>query len=277
MSGAELGSQELTFHPRTVKPGTYHFDIGTAGSTTLVLQSVLPALMLADRPSVLILNGGTHNPLAPTYDFLTGAYLPILRRMGPRVDASLERAGYYPKGDGRIRVAIEPVPRLTAIHLNERGPIHSIRATATVAGLPRHIAERELKVIREGLNLRPTQLEVHVESADRGPANVLTVELTSQHVTEIVTGFGERGVSAETVAARSVTASRRYIAAGVAIGEHLADQLLLPMALARAGSFTTLRPTPHTTTNRRIIGHFLDTTIALRQLKEDIWRIACSP
>lgn len=275
--GAEIGSQALTFSPRTVTPGRYQFDIGTAGSTTLVLQSVLPALVLASGPSSLLLMGGTHNPLAPPYDFLERSFLPLLRRMGARVDTTLEQAGFYPRGGGRMLVRIEPVARLKALKLTNRGPIRDIRAQATVAALPRHIAERELRVVANTFGLRADQIRVQVENADRGPANVLTIEVNSEHVSEIFTGFGKRGVRAETVATDCAAAAERYCRGPAAVAEHLADQLLLPMALAEhGGAFTTLRPTLHTLTNRDVIRQFLDTPIILTELSGDLWRIDCS-
>jgi RNA 3'-terminal phosphate cyclase (ATP) len=276
--GAELGSQTLTFVPRRVSPGSYHFDIGTAGSTILVLQSVLPALMIANQASCLRLTGGTHNPLAPTYDFLERSFLPLLGRMGPRVDTILERAGYYPKGGGCISVLVRPAPRLKALRLLRRGPIQEITAMATVVGLRRHIAERELRVIAHTFGLGANQVDVRVENTDRGPANVVTIEVGSEYVREVFAAFGKRGVPAERVAADCAAAAQRYCQANVATAEHLADQLLLPMALAgNGGILTTLRPTLHTLTNRDIIHRFLDTPIVLTQLDNDFWRIDFGP
>ncbi|MGF1613465.1 MAG: RNA 3'-terminal phosphate cyclase [Gammaproteobacteria bacterium] len=273
--GANIGSLGLTFFPQTITAGHYRFDIGTAGSTALVVQAVLPALMLANGPSTLVLTGGTHNPLAPTYDFLRHSFLPILRRMGPQVATELERAGYYPKGGGRIKVRIKPVSHLTALDLVDRGPVRNITAVATVVGLPRHIAERELGVIGHALGLRPAQLQIRVENADRGPANVVTIKVECAHVSEIFTAFGKRGLRAERVADACAAAADRYRRSQAATAEYLADQLLLPMALAGRGALTTLRPTLHTLTNRDIIHQFLGTSIVLTPLEDDLWRIHC--
>lgn len=275
-TGVALGSKDLSFVPHAVRPGHYRFDIGTAGSTTLVMQSVLPALILAPGPSHLTLCGGTHNPLAPTYDFFAGAYLPLLKRMGAHLQVALKRRGYYPKGGGQIELSVQPVPALRQLHINERGRVLTTYATAVVAGLPRPIAERELRIVAESLKLGPTQLEVQEQDELSGPANVVTVQLESEYVTELFTAFGARGVRAETVGARVAHAARRYLRANVPVGEHLADQLLLPMALAGGGSMTTLPPTLHTTTNCEIIGHFLDLDIELYRHEGDTWRINVS-
>ena len=273
IEGATPGSQELMFVPTTIKPGHYHFDIGTAGSTTLVLQSVLPALMLADGPSTLVLEGGTHNPFAPPFDFLQQVFLPIMNRMGSKVEARLERPGYYPRGGGRLSVTIRPAEKLQALCLRERGKIQKRRATATVAGLPRHIAQREINVIGQKLGWQEECLHIREESADMGPGNVVTIEIKSEYISEVFTGFGERGIRAETVADRAAQAALRYLNAGVPVCDHLADQLLLPFALAGGGSYNTLKPTMHTRTNSEVLKLFMDIGISMDRVSKDIWQI----
>ncbi len=273
ISGAEteeaaIGSPRLTFSPGRVRPGSYAFSIGTAGSTTLVLQAVLPALLTAAGPSSLVLEGGTHNTMAPPVDFLREAYLPLLERMGPRVDLRLARAGFYPAGGGRIAVRIEPSARLTRLDLKERGAILSRRCIATVAGLSRRIAERELALVGREMRWPPENLAVSELPADQGPGNVLILEIVSEHATEVFTGFGERGVTAETVAARAVSEARGYLASGVPVGRHLADQLMLPLALAGGGSFVTLPLTRHALTNLEIIRAFIDIEVAVQPLDD---------
>lgn len=255
--GAALGSREVTFQPGPVRPDEYHFAVGTAGSVGLVFQTVLPPLLLADQPSQLTLEGGTHNSHAPPFDYLERSFLPFINRMGPTVTARLERHGFYPRGGGCLRVNIQPATELTPLQLDERGDIRRVTATAVIAGLPRHVAERELKVTRTGLDLSPDSLVIRELSSDQGPGNVLLIEIESEHVTEIITSFGSRGVRAEDVAASAVAEAKRYLTANVPVGEHLADQLLLPLALARAGSFVTLPLSRHATTNIEVIQKFL--------------------
>ena len=247
VEGAIVGSQELTFRPRALKGGRYSFAIGTAGSTTLVLQTILIPLLLADERSTIVLEGGTHNSGSPSFDFLTRSFLPLLARMGAHVDVQLERAGFYPAGGGRIVVEIEPA-QLGSLTLMERGEVIARRARAVVANLPIEIAHRELAVIGwpgEALLV-----------SSNGPGNVLTLEIECEHVTEVVTGFGQRGVRAETVASNALAEAQRYLDSGAAVGEHLADQLLLPMAVGGGGTFTTLEPSLHTTTNAEVIRMF---------------------
>jgi RNA 3'-terminal phosphate cyclase (ATP) len=273
VEGAHIGSRTLDFHPGSVKPGSYQFSVGTAGSCTLVLQTVLPALLTADAPSDLVLEGGTHNPYAPPFDFLARAFLPLVRKMGPNVAASLQRPGFCPAGGGRFTVSIKPAERLERIDLCERGEILTRSARATVAKLPRSIAERELKVVRDKLNWEEEFCSVEEAPSSPGPGNILCVEITSEHVTEIFTGFGELGVSAEKVARETVKAVEEYLAAGVPVGHYLADQLLLPMAMAGGGSFRTLAPSRHMTTNADVISRFLPVEVIMREYDRNDWEI----
>jgi RNA 3'-terminal phosphate cyclase (ATP) len=272
IEGNFIGSQAFTFEPEMIKPGNFHFAIGSAGSCTLVFQTILPALLMAGEPSEIILEGGTHNPFAPPFDFLEKAFLPVINRMGPRVDAVLEKPGFYPAGGGRFKVSINPAG-LNRFDLLERGNIINQTAQASVANLPVNIANRELNVIREELDWGRELLKaVEVENS-QGPGNILTVEIESDNITEVFTGFGEKGVSAEKVAKQTVKSVREYLAFNVPVGRYLADQLLLPMALAGGGKFRTLSPTKHTQTNVDIIKKFLDVEIAMNEYDQNQWEI----
>ena len=273
VSGATHGSHELAFIPQTLRPGDYHFDIGTAGSTTLVLQTILPALLTADAPSNIRLQGGTHNPLAPPFDFFERTFVPLINGMGPRIQTRQQRPGFFPVGGGIVEVSIEPAPTLQPLTLPERGPILSQQAWALLSRLPEHIAQRELNVISRQLDLPANALELrHVDA--RGPGNAVLVEIRSQHVSEVFSGIGERGIRAESVAQGVVTAVRRYLAADVPVAEHLADQLLLPLALAGAGRFVTLRPSLHTMTNIDVVEQFTGKRFTCEELAADRWRIS---
>ncbi|HLG14189.1 MAG TPA: RNA 3'-terminal phosphate cyclase [Blastocatellia bacterium] len=273
VTGAAIGSRELTFAPGSVESGEYALAVGTAGSTTLVLQTVLPALLVASGKSTLTLEGGTHNPFAPPFDFLEKAFLPLVNRMGPRVRAELERPGFYPAGGGKINVTVQPAPALNRLDLLSRGEVKAKRARAVVASLPLSIAERELKVITQKMSWpREWTRAVSVEGS-RGPGNVVTIELECEQVTEVFTGFGERGVRAEAVAEKAVQQARRYLASEAAVGEYLADQLLIPMAMAGGGSFTTGPLSRHTMTNIEVISKFLDVAIETSQTGDRLWKV----
>jgi RNA 3'-terminal phosphate cyclase (ATP) len=273
VEGVSIGSPHLTFVPGAVKPGRYRFTVGSAGSATLVLQTVLPALALAAGPSTVVLEGGTHNPFAPPFDFLEKAFLPLVGRMGPQVSVALQRPGFFPAGGGRFTARILPVSRLLQLDLPARGKLLQLRGAAIVADLPRQIAEREAAALAAALPLAPGDVAIR-EFPGCGPGNAVVVEVQCEHVTEVFSAFGARGRRAESVAQAAAAEARRYLAADVAVGRQLADQLLLPMALAGGGSFHTLEPSGHTDTNMAVIGQFLDVSITARPLKEGTWRIA---
>lgn len=276
VDGAAVGSREFTFVPGEIVPGDYRFSIGTAGSTTLVLQTILPPLMIADKPSMLTLEGGTHNVHAPPFEFLEKTFLPLVNRLGPHVKIELERYGFYPPGGGRFHVIIEPARERNRLEMLERGEIRRARARALVVKLPPGIAERELNVIKERMDWEDSQLQIATSDNAFSPGNVLTIEIESDHVLEIFTGIGERGVRAETIAERAAGEACKYLAVDAPVGEHLADQLLIPLALSKGGSFLTGEPSLHTTTNIEIIKMFLDVDMTLKALDGGIWRIDVS-
>src|SRR6266536_2784083 len=271
--GAAMNSQTLEFRPEVVTPGNYRFAVGTAGSATLVLQTVLPALLTASSRSTLTLEGGTHNPLAPPFDFLARSFMPLIHRMGPNVELELRRPGFYPAGGGRFHAKIEPVKRLSKIALTERGAISRRRARVWLSKLSAEIAERELAVVREELRWREDECEVEVVPHPKGPGNALVLEIECEHVTAVFTGCGERGRPAEEVAREAVDAARLWLNANVPVDEYLADQLLLPMALAGVGSFRTTKPSLHATTNAAVIQRFLSVPIQFQQEPDFAWTV----
>ncbi len=251
LTGAELHSKELTFRPRALKAGDYHFAIGTAGSATLVLE------------------GGTHNPAAPPFDFLTKAYLPLVCRMGPRVEATLERPGFFPAGGGKFRVSVQPAP-LRPLHLPERGRVVRRRAAALVAQLPYEIGKREVETAVRVLGWAPEEGQVEELKRSVGPGNVVSVEVESEHVTEVFTAFGERGVRAEAVAEAAAQEARSYLETDVPVGEHLCDQLLLLLALARGGGFRTVPLDGHALTQLETFAHFLDVKVTVHEVSPQV-------
>ena len=263
LDGVGIGSTKLDFAPKRVAGGSYDFAIGTAGSTMLVLQTLLPALLFADAPSELLLEGGTHNPMSPPFDFFERVYAPMLRRMGAELECELLRPGFYPAGGGAVRVSITPVEKLEPIELLERGELVQRKATARVAHLPPHIAERELKVVRKKLQYLEHECTVTEHDDSTGPGNLLCIEQEYEHVSELCTGFGELHKRAEKVAYEACDQLRKYLEHGAPVGEHLADQLLLPMALAGGGVFRTGPLSLHSRTHIDILKRFLPLDVAV--------------
>lgn len=274
VQGATLGAMTLNFRPRTIEPGKYSFDIGSAGSAVLLAQTLIPALLQAGAPSRLVLTGGTHNPLAPTYDFFSAVFLPVLGSMGAEIGATLVRPGFAPGGQGVIELEIGPGGRLDPITILDRGPLRSVRVQAVVSNLPRTIAEREVAVVQRAFP--DCEIEVREERCSIGPGNAVSITLAFEHGVEGFTGIGQRGVRAETVAARVVREAETFLASDAAVDSHLADQLLLPFAMAGGGTFTTLEPSPHALTNAEVIERFLPIAIVFEPGPGRAWTTAVS-
>ena len=255
-SGLTVGASELVFRPGSVTPGEYHFAVGTAGSTALVLQTVLVPLMMADAPSRLVIEGGTHAMAAPPFEFLQKTLLPVLGRMGPRLSITLDSHGFYPRGGGRITVDIEPAP-LRPIECVNRGKFIAGKVEALVAGIPFDVADRELKAARKVLAEWPEDAFAPVQlPADLGPGNALLVEARFENVTEVMSGFGKLGVPAERLAKTAAKRMAGYLAAEAFAGPYLQDQLLLPLAMAGRGVFTTVKLSEHSRTAVKLIERF---------------------
>lgn len=275
VEGDDLGSAEITFRPREEPvPGRYGFDTGGAGSATLVLQTVLPALLGSDGSFRITVEGGTHNPSAPPHEFLERAWLPLVREIGAEVTVSLERAGFYPGGGGRLVARVEPARPPEPLTLHERGDRVAVRARSHIVALPRHVAERELATVQAMLEVPDDHLEV-VDHGDRpgGAANVLVVEVESEAVTEVFTEHGRRGLPAEDVATRASRRARRYLDSAAAVWTHLADQLPVPLALRAGGSYRTAEPTSHTRTVLGVVRSFLDAELRAEPAGAGAWEI----
>jgi len=261
--GAAPESQTLEFHPGKVRAGTYRFAIGTAGSTTLVLQTVLAPLAMADAPSQLSIEGGTHNSMAPPVDFLQRSWLPLVQRMGVHAELALRRVGFYPAGGGQIAATITP-GRWLPLRLDRRGDLQSVQAQALVSAVPDGVGERELAVVRRHFAQPELQASVEIPKSSRGPGNVLSLSLAFDAVTEVFTGFGERRVTAETVAEQCCSEALEHLRSSASVSPRLADQLLLPMALAGGGRFSTSRLSNHLRSNAKVIEKFLPVHVETR-------------
>ncbi|SEC06583.1 RNA 3'-terminal phosphate cyclase [Pseudomonas anguilliseptica] len=270
---ALLGSMSLSFRPGAIKAGDYSFSIGTAGSCTLVLQTLLPALLLAPDNSRLRISGGTHNPAAPPSDFLQQAWLPLLRRMGAQLELSLLRHGFAPAGGGQLELHVQP-GQLKPLHLETRGAVLDQQARCLLAGVPGHVGARELERLAKRLNLPEEALHfVHLPQ-EHGPGNALLLDVRCEHVSELFAAFGQPRLRAENVADQVAKQARDWLGSDTAVAEHLADQLLLPMALAGGGSFTTPRRTAHLDSNIQVIETFMPVRIHCETLGPERIRVS---
>ncbi len=273
ISGDEISSQQLTFLPGAVLADDYHFQVGSAGSAMLVLQTVLPPLLLAGSTSRVTLEGGTHNPLSPTFHYIDEVFLPFVNKIGGNCSFELERWGFYPAGGGKAVISINPfVGKPARLDLCRSGGLVAASVLAAVAKIPWEIAEDESCAIVKAAKFSVSQKKsISVESP--GPGNVAMIRLDFTHGSAMFTGFGELGVSRRQVAALAFNEANRFFVSQAAVDTHLADQILMPMALAGGGSFTTTEPSLHTLTNLQVIEMFLPVRSTCTQLDKGLWKI----
>ena len=272
VEGAELHSQHLYFAPQHVQNGKYQFQIGSAGSTTLVLQTLLPALLLQNEASELTIFGGTHNPLAPTADFIEHCFLPALEKLGIKVEFKLNKAGFFPIGAGEIQIKIQPWQHRNKLNLLDRGTLQSTEAFAAVLNLSEEaqIAQRELATLNKRLKL-DTQQQFHLNGISQG--NTAYVKVAHQNHVQLFTTLGEMRKSAEQIANHLAEQVKQYMESNAAVDEYLADQLLLPLALVQGGEFTAQCISEHTRTQAVMIEKFIDCEIEFIELDKNLFQV----
>jgi RNA 3'-terminal phosphate cyclase (ATP) len=274
LEGAKKGSKELLFEPGEIRAGHYSREIGTAGSTTLILQTVLPVLASADRESAITIYGGTHNPMAPPSEFITECCLPAVALLGINASCELVRHGFYPKGGGAIKAKVEPWDKAFGpLDLTEDVDWGEPEVTVLIANLPEHVAEREQNEIAERLRIDPLTVKIEPLPGDVGPGNAVMVRYRSGDRIALITSFGEPRKRAERVAQEAARQAKNFARSKAPVDPHLADQLLLPMALGAGGSFITSEITEHARTQAEVIRAFLGAETDIRQKKSDCWLI----
>jgi len=277
LHGAQLSSTTLRFWPRKAPvPSAHRFSIGTAGSTSLVLQTVLPIALAADGRVTVDVEGGTHVPFAPVTDFLQQCFAPSLHEMGASVVIERSRAGFYPAGGGAVKLVVEEdgPGRLRRFERRERGAIARVDVTGLATSTSVAGASLAVHTIKRLLS-DSVDVDVHEvidEVRAPGPGQCLWVRVACARAVELFSAIPERGESPKDVAHRLVADVRAWLQADVPVGEHLADQLLLPMALGQGGTFVTSEPTEHSRTNAAVIQQFLpDVTVAFEQTGPQQW------
>lgn len=272
VEGAELHSQRLYFAPQHVQSGKYQFQIGSAGSTTLVFQTLLPALLLQNEASELTISGGTHNPLAPTADFVEHCFLPALEKLGIEVEFKLNKAGFFPIGAGEIQIKIQSWQHRNKLSLLDRGSLQSIDAFVAVLNLSEdaQIAQRELATLNKRLKLN-TQQQFHLHGISQG--NTAYVKVEHENHVQLFTALGEMRKSAEQIANHLAEKVKLNLASKAVVDEYLADQLLLPLALGQGGEFTAKCISEHTRTQAAMIEKFIDCEIDFIELDKDLFQI----
>lgn len=275
--GAEPDATTLVFEPGQLSPGEHHFDVGSAGSSTLVLQTVWPALLQAQAPSRLQLVGGTHNPMAPPYPFIERCYAPLVCRLGTQARLALRRHGFAPQGGGEIEAVLTPAAdgALKPFDLLQRGALHTVRAECVAPGLARDALGRALApletLLREALGDGvPLASEAPELPASQGPGLMLMVTLAHAEVCELLSVLGgRRGVPPAALAGLR-DAVRFHQGNEGALGEYLTDQWALPLALAvhhakRPAAYSSTVLSLHTLTNFEVIERFLPVRFSTAQ------------
>lgn len=263
VSGAVQGSGELTFEPGKVLTGKFFFDIGTAGSTSLLFQTLLLPLVHAGGSSVLELKGGTHVRMSPPFDYIKDVFLATLARLGIRTRSEIESYGFYPRGGGLVRFWIEPASEILPADFTERGKLKEIRIISAVCGLPHSIAQRQIDSVLEIIGEYTVDIftnvqEVHSLSGGKGTYIYILAEY--ERTLAGFSAIGERGKRAEAVGAEAAYDFLKHDRAGesFALDRHLADQVVLYLALSKAPvSITTSLITEHLLTNLWAMGKFL--------------------
>lgn len=277
IEGAELGSSSLVFVPGTPRSGSYDWAIGSAGSSSLVLQTVLLPLFCGGSPSEATISGGTHNAMSPPLEFLDWCFRPLALELGYSFALRMTRVGFYPAGGGQIHATISGCAEsASSVFSKTEREILGMEAWAWSSGIPERIGRAEVELLGRELGIAPEMRHAcMVDSIGPGNAVAVVIELRDGKV--MFTGFGEPRLPLEKVVAGCIAQVRRYVRSGARIDEHLQDQLLLPLSLGRGGAFTTTAPSLHTKTNMEIIGKFLPTDFHCDELADDLYRIEVVP
>ena len=261
--GNQLRSTDLIFYPGQIQPGSYHLNIGTAGSVSLVLQTVFYPLSLQSKPSSVIITGGTHVNHSPCVDYLKRQWLFYLKHIGFHAEIQTVRAGFFPQGGGEIFVKIAPVGLLHPLNIEDRGRLIHVNGISMVSNLDMSIAQRQQSQAAKRLSEHGICHEISLEDAPAfGKGTMLLLLGKFEHSQCCYFSLGALGKRAETVADEACKEFHSFLKTKGVVDEHLADQLIIPLALAQGTScFVAPKVTPHLLTNIEIVKLFLPVTI----------------
>jgi len=258
VKGDFIGSTELFFYPKTVKGGSLFFDVGTAGSTLLILQTLIPSLIFLENETEIALTGGTHVPFSPSFHYINGVFVHLLKRLGIEIRLNIDSYGFYPRGGGRIRAKIVPAVSIKPLILTERGAIKCVTGCSGVGNLTLSIAERQKSAFLDeikGLGF-PVDIEI-MDVPTIGQGTFIYVQLESENSIAGFTSLGQRGKRAEEVGKDAAYDFLHYYNANSAIDLHLSDQICIYLSICNESSiFTTSEITGHLTTNLWVISLF---------------------
>ncbi len=276
VKGDEVGAVELIFIPSNPGPGNYEFDIGTAGSTSLLLQAIFPPLVFAGKKSSVTVNGGTHVPFSPPFHYISEVFVPALHRLGIGLHVSVERYGFYPKGGGKVRVEVLPSQGVKAMNIIVRGEIEKITGISGVVNLPLSIAERQKNAAIETLSAHGLNAQIDLLGAEAfGRGTFVFLKAEAEGCIAGFSALGERGKKAETVGREAAEELIGYYRTDACLDPHLADQIVLYLAFAGGpSSFTTSRVTGHLLTNLWAIEKFTGLNYSIEGAKGKPGKVA---
>lgn len=258
--GLAVGAREIVFEPGQLRGGTFVFEVGTAGSVTLVLQAALPVAIACPEPVYMVLRGGTDIRAAPPLDYFAHIILPLLERIGVHADLEVRRRGYYPRGGGEIALNVRPaIPG--ALRLEQPGAVEEIGGMLHTAGLPGHVLDRMLLTVSRAF-VRYPQLNIETRSLTKaqalGQGGAAVIWARTNKALLGGSEVAQRGVPAERIAQTAADALKAEIAASATLDVHAADQLLVYFALAREPSCFRVRAlTSHVQTTQWLLQRFL--------------------
>ena len=261
--GGQLGSQTVTFYPQEISGGNYTFDVAairpSAGALSLVFQSIALPLSFAKVASTVTLRGGTHVPWSPSVHYLREIFIPMAAKFGFQGSIRLNRWGWYPKGGGEAIAKVQPVADWRGVDFQHRGQLQAIHATSAASNLPDHIINRQQNQIQKHLDRSDSLVNIdRVKGESIGQGTLVFLKAEFENVQAGFSALGARGKRAERVADEACGALADFLKSDAAIEPHLADQLVLPMALAKGESrFTTSQITRHLTTNIWLVQQLL--------------------
>ena len=292
VEGAEVGSDRLVFRPTTrVSPGEHVFDIGTAGSTPLLFQTVCWPLALAGVASHLTLRGGTHHQYSPTFHDLALVWAPAVARLGFQFEVALQAAAFYPEGAGEITAVVRPAHAMPPLDLRHRGTLEQVEVVAMVGGLSfavaERLAERALRKLRDiGVAADATRVPI---PARRSAGSHLLLVASFERTRAGFGALGDRGQTPDRAADEAVSACARFLRGGAAVDGHLGDQLLLPAAILAARlvppppgivpvtRYTVSAVTKHLLTSAEVVKRFLDVEISIFGREEEEGEVRVQP
>jgi RNA 3'-terminal phosphate cyclase (ATP) len=269
VEGDQLQSVSLRFSPQEIRGGEFTFDVSekkrSAGSTSLILQTLFLPLSRCRAGSTVRILGGTHVPWSPPFNYLKEVFAPTVKKLGCGIELEISKWGWYPRGGGEVSCRIQPTTKFSSLDLTERGRLLKLSGLSAVSNLPISIAERQRSQAMKVLRVKGFSPEVELLDAPSiGQGSFLFLKAEFENSVAGFGALGERGKRAEKVAQEACDDFLQFMQSDAAVEPHLADQLIPYLALAEGRStFTVSKITKHLLTNIWVVKQFLPIEISV--------------